>query len=344
MIRLDPQLLAFLEKSHLYKFFGYSSSEGFDAETKIVSLIDFQFFLPNCFFGNSKEEQIKYFSKSIKSFLGNYLFDWAEYIKSKDGFDGLVFSKDLLNFFENLDLNEVFHLVVSKKTIAEIHVPINKTSFSFKRFGDILGVGISSFSGGEHKTGTKVIEAMCRSEDPHNNQGIYELIDGVKCTVSLASLGRGEFGQNIFDKIRHALPYISWNLSEEFIESIVECYKTLDHSGTVVGQYCGMSLFVSVFPEDTQGARRDQQEDLILREANVEKTSDASYQFKSWKNLKMSFLLKSSLPDRLDHMDPDFKAHSEQFRLVDAGSVFCSQLCSMVVNDWLNHRLEIDKK
>lgn len=206
MIRLDSGVRAMLERNHFYNFSGYSLTDGFVSFVEIIPLRDYQFFLPECF-SIRDENNLKYFKSTVEYFIQNYLFGWARKKKetTKD-FDCLNFGEEVVSFFYNFKPEEVFKRIESGKDYSEFEVTPNNTVFKIKRFGNILGCGIKSVAGNHHKSGIAAILKMCRCENYDNNQGVYELIDAIKVSVSLKSISPdGSFGGDFRANVRSLL-------------------------------------------------------------------------------------------------------------------------------------------
>ena len=351
MKRLNPDIAMMLERSRLYNFFGYSSSEGFKSLVEVTPLRDYQFFLPNCFLnGSSGDEDLEYFESQIKFFLKDYLLNWArKKEETEKDFDSLGFGSEAISFFNGFNRKELFDKIATGTDHSEIKVEPNNTIFKVKRFGDILGLGIKSASGNPHKSDMATLSRMCYREDP-NTQMVSELRDRIKVSISFAGIcPDGEFGSDFFDKLRIALPYVSWR-TDFRIDDFIERYKKVDDSDFIVGSYRGFNILMDLVHGDAKDEQDikhvrhyNKDEARILRRANVDGSGD-KYHFKSRRDLVITFTLKSSLSNFMGGMDINFDAHEEQYRLVRVGSIFSSQLCSMVVEGWLDYLNKIDEK
>ncbi len=258
----------------------------------------------------------------------------------------LSFTGEAIGFSESIKIDKIFQEVVIENRMHIYKIDINKTSVYLRRFGDILAIGISTFDDKPHKTGEKAL--VCMYSD---NNSIWKLVDAVKCIVSLRSIDSDGLGQGMLNKLKTALPYVNWNDSLK-PSSLIDAYCNSSDDGLVVGDYCGMNIYANLAHYNVKNRHNpkhpdhyNQTEKEFFKKVNVLKTGKESYQFKSSDDMVVLFTLKSSLPDWFnDEIDLDFDGSGEQFRLVQAGSVFASQLCSMVTNEYLDYRNQMKPK
>lgn len=349
MIRLDERLLAMLEKTHLFNFQGYSLAEGFVAGARVVPPQNYQFYIPNAFLSSNNREDVYCFKSRLEFFLKTYLFGWADKkIKQEKNFDSLAFAREAVSFFSGFEFKKCYEALVSGKEYFTIKIDANNTLFRCKRFGDILGIGIQSSSDKPHKLGIATLEDFCREEDRGNNHGIYELIDKVDIFFSLSSISKnGQFGPDLHTKLSEVLYFC--DLSTFDSSRVVDAFKKSNYRGVSVGKYHGLDILMGV---DYKGIDKtdvrhtghyDSEARAVFREASV-RESQNGFCFLKPEEIIVTITLKSSLPNFTRDMGISFDAHDEQFLLAKAGSIFSSQLCSMVVSEWIEHRRRLEKK
>lgn len=350
---MDEKLLALLKKSNLFK----SSGEGSDVQVNVNSLKEFRFWLPNFFLFSSdlEDDQKLLFNNRLKGFFVKFLDSWVNFVEfdPKKPFDWPTYSTSVANFFSNFDCDKFFKQLISGKKTTEIPVPPNNSKFLFHRMGDILAFDIEYISSKEkkHVTAIKAIEALCRKNDPCNNQGIYELIHEVKVSFGLPKKPNktgSEYREIDFsviaDMLKKSLPYIEWNfIPDKLVDSYQKVFQYSEMElVSIIGNYFGLSIHARLFHSLAETENdimsdnfRNPSQTAIWRQGNVTKNSDTTYLFKRGSDLSLELSLRSSLPtSSFIDVDTSFLAHREQFIIANAGAIFSTVICSMILDSY----------
>jgi len=354
---IDEKLLALLVKSRLFK-----PASDYAIDVKVNQLEKFQFWLPGCFpYGNDpdrKADQISCFEDGLKNFLKRYLQSWVNLLEQdpkNKSFHWIKYSTSLADFFSSFDAKKYFDQVASGKNTVTIHVTPNSSQLLIRRMGDILAFGVSKIGSEatEHVTGVRAVEVLCRTDDPHNNQGVYELVSDIQVSFQLPQKSTENGGmegdvdfESISCMLKTTLPYVAW----DFIPSvIVESYEEMDKDGIQIGEYFGLRINARLIHDGAKGKDDITDERFsygprakIWRQGNVVQLSDTKYRFLEGENLLLVLTLKSSLPcSEYDEADALLKAHREQFLIASGGIILSTQLCSMMLNAYETQSIKL---
>jgi hypothetical protein len=355
---MDEKLLALLEKSGLFS----GSNDSFFAKPEVILMKDFRFWLPNCFCfekrGHEEDVQLKNFKYKIQSFFKRFFEAWAKYMHQVKEVDWEKHAFAMTDFFVGLDTEKLFRELQPGEKAVEIAVPVTDAVFSFRRFGDILAFDISRVrqEKEDHVAGRKVIESLCRDVDPNNNQGVYELVRGVRVSVSLpyervSNSAKKKFDfKEISEMIRASLPYVV-KINFAPASSLIEKYTDIDRQGMFVSRYFSFGIYAKLVHKDAKGKEdissehyRYAEQARIWRSGNVEELDGHTYAFKEGDDLILVLSLESSLPDStfLVEASTDSKFHGEQFALATAGSIFLAGICSAMCHFHLKNHLKLN--
>lgn len=339
---MDEKVLALLEKAGIFSTF----DKNFFAKPEIILMKNFRFWLPNCFnFEDRKDKELQFsnFDRKLQNFFRRYFDAWAKHMREIKKIDWEKYSFAMADFFLSLDARKIFDNLKSGEETAEITVSVTDALFQFRRFGDILAFDISRIRDKkeDHVAGRKAIESLCRVDDTNNNQGIYELIQGVKFSMSLphervpSSNARQFDFHLIWEMLRISLPYADL-VNSDPTSSLVEKYIDMDRRGMFIGKYLGFNIYAKLVHRDAKGKEDISSEDFSYgdrartwRKGNVQKKSDQNYVFREGDDLTLVISLESSLPTGLFEEIPTTSMfHAEQFYLARTGSIFLAGLCS----------------
>ncbi len=353
---MDKKLLALLEKSQLFSAPNRTSF----SEASVQQVEEFNFWLPNCFYSEKKDPkdvQVLNFERELKRFFHRYLDAWVNLVESdsKNPFKWKEYSSALVEFFLKFDGREYFDLVVGGDITVFVPITPNNSQLSIRRIGDILAFNVSRIQSpmDDHKTGRKAVEFLCRAEDRGNNHGVYELIQGVR--VSLPLLGeRTENGgsekkvnfKSMETKLRRFLPAMTWNFRSS---ELVDSYKRIDREGMTIGEYFGLRISARLVHCEAKG-KEDVVDDRfqyssrarIWRDGNVERVNEWKYIFKEGEDIFLVLSLEGSFPQAIyKKIDTSLRIHREQFILANAGVIFSAGLCSMMLDAYQRHSIEL---
>lgn len=337
---MEENLLALLEKSRIFSPYRRTPR----VEVTIEGLDNYRFFICNCF-GHGVDG----FISEVKTLLSRYIKSWAKILDEnpKKEFDWKEYSQNVFGFFDHFDWDAIYKAVEPGKDNFTFDIKANNSRIKIRRLGDILAFDILKNGEGEHKTGLNALKALCRAEDPSNNQGIYELIHKVSVSISMFSEGSGvhkylfDFAK-ILEQLKIALPKadIYFNASE-----LIENYLNDDHE-YVIGKLLGFNINTTLIHEE-KGSKNSNhpQYTKIWRSGNVKHIRDAKYQFENASDISLVLTMKSTLPNNfMINSNNDSKFHSEQFRLAEVAAIFIVQLCAMQAIRHREIRAEIDNR
>lgn len=335
---MEEKLLALLEKSRIFSPYSHAPK----VKVSIEELDDYRFFICNCFGSNGHS-----FGVNIRELLAKYINSWAKILDEdpKKEFDWKEYSQNVFGFFDHSDWDAIYKTIEPGKNSFTFEIKANKSRIKFKRFGDILAFDILKNGESEHRTGLNALKALCRAEDPGNNQGIYELIHKVNVSISMAGQDSGsckylfDFAQ-VFEQLKVSLPKVEWSFD---VNQLIENYLN-DNNEYVVGECLGFKIYAALIHEEKGPGNSDYPQNVrIWRGGNLKHIKDREYQFENASDILLMLTMKSSLPDRF-MIDPDLdsKFHTEQFRFAEVAAIFVTQLCSMQAIRYREIRAAID--
>jgi len=336
---MDEKVLALLEKSRIFSPFSRAPK----ARVLIEELDDYRFFICHCFGSNGDS-----FRVNIRELLSRYIGAWAKILDEdpKKEFNWKQYSQNVFGFFDDFDWDAIYKTIESGKNTFTFDIKANKSQIQIKRFGNILAFDILKNGENEHRTGLNALKALCRAEDPGNNQGIYELIHKISVSISMAGQDSGSHKYifdltQVFEQLKVALSKAAWSFDEK---QLIENYLNKDHD-YVVGEIFGFRIYAALIHEEKGPGNSDfTQSARIWRNGNVKHIKEGEYQFEHGSDILLKLTIKSSLPDSfMDYPEPDTKFHSEQFRLAEVAAIFIVQLCAMQAMRYREIRAEIDR-
>lgn len=324
---MDEKLLALLEKSRIFSPYSHAPK----AKVSIEELDEYRFFICNCFGSDGQS-----FKMNIRELLSRYIKSWAEILDEdpKKEFNWKEYSQNVFGFFDHFDWEAIYKTIEPGKSTFTFDIKANKSRIQIRRFGNILAFNLLKNGDSEHKTGLNALKALCRAEDPGNNQGIYELIHRVNVSFSMPCQDKGsqkylfDFDQ-IFEQLKVALPKAEWSLDAS---QLIENYLNDERGYPLeIGNLLGFKIYAALIHEEKGPANSDYREGVrIWRKGNVRHVKNGKYHFEYASDVAMLLTIKSSLPDRfVTNPDLDAKFHGEQFRLAEVAAIFIAQLCSM---------------
>jgi len=316
---MEEKLLALLEKSRIFSPHSHSHK----AKVSIEELDDYRFFICNCFGGDELR-----FGFAVKELLSRYIKSWAEILDKnpKNEFNWKEYSQNVFGFFDHFDWDAIYKTIEPGKSTFTFDIKTNKSQIQIKRFGDILAFNLLKNGDNEHKTGFNALKALCRAENPGNNQGIYELIHKVNVSLSMPCQDTGsnkylfDFDQ-IFEQLKMALPETEWSFDAN---QLIENYINNECRPITVGDFLGFKIYAALVHEEYRDSAR------IWRKGNVQHVKNSKYHFEYAADVVMLLTIKSSLPESfMINSDLDSEFHSEQFRLAEVAAIFVLRLCSI---------------
>jgi hypothetical protein len=264
----------------------------------------------------------------FKNFITRYLSAWLTEAVKKPGGDFWNENwRNIIGLFDSIDWKRILSQLSSDEP-SDVVLAVSGTRFHLKRFGNILGFDIinNNDSAKEHKTGTRAIEALCRTKDPRNNQGIYELIHQVAFYLSIPGKRIENETYDIdflefFDLLKN-FPLVELELEPH---ELVDAYWQNDHKGQAIGHFLGLNIFVEL----VHGKKPDKpskQDERIWRRGNAQNIGTL-HRFAKGDDLQLKIALESSLPESfLGKTDQDFDYLGEQFRIAEVFAIIFAQL------------------
>lgn len=334
---MDEKLLALLIKSRL---FSGGSHNPFNPKIEVNGLKDYRFFTCNCFIGEGSGDAIPQFARYMKSLIKRYLNSWTEIAENEteEGINWKSYSGKVLDIFSDFDWHKIYEKIKSGKDSADLDIKANNSRIKIMRFGNILGFDVCNLKGEKHKSGLKAIESICRTNDPGNNQGIYEVIHSAQVSFSIPrerpTYKECTFNfQEIFKIINLYMGNFQWSFD---LNGLIEAYKK---NGSV---YFGKIHEFEIMARLVHIERKSlhDRDELTWRRGNIEKENTTKYRFKNGDDICLEFKIASSLPENLpfEKADPQFDFHTEQFKFAEVVAIFISQICAMQLNRYRKSR------